>query len=229
VTVVVAARAVEGRSALTDEDVALKEVPVDTVPEGAASTLAQATGKITLVDLYPGEILLVQRLVDPNVISGDGRMALVLADEEVLMALPADDLLSRVGVLKPGDHVDLLFSLDFPTGRTSVSSGEGEGAIGQGTTTQGDDEQATFTLLQNVVVAAIVGGLPPAGGESKLPSALLLTVTPQDALLVKYARDAGGILDLVLRAPGAEGPYESDPVDVDYMIFRYRIPTQVGR
>ena len=92
----------------------MKAVPVATVPEGAIARLTEAIGKLTLVDLYPGEIILAQRLVDPNVTSGDGRQALVVAGEDVLMAFPADDLMSKTGVLKPGDHVDLLFTLDFP-------------------------------------------------------------------------------------------------------------------
>jgi flagella basal body P-ring formation protein FlgA len=67
----------------------LREVPVDAVPEGAGRAAEQALGKVTLVDLYPGEVILAPRLVDPNVISGDGRLALVVAEDEVLMAIPA--------------------------------------------------------------------------------------------------------------------------------------------
>ncbi len=128
VQVVVAARAVAVRSLLAPEDLQLKEVPVTMAPEGAVSAVTDATGKITLVDLYPGEIVLAQRLVDPNVTSGDGRLALVVEGDDVLMAFPADDLMSRTGVLKPGDHVDLLFSLDFPVNRP-LAAGSGGPAL----------------------------------------------------------------------------------------------------
>ena len=47
--------------------------------------------------------------------------------------------------------------------------------------------------------------------------------------MLKYVKDAGGTLDMVLRAPGAEQPAEADPVDVDYVIKRYKLPTEVGR
>ncbi len=85
-----------------------------------------------------------------------------------------------------------------------------------------EDVQATFHVLENLTVAQIVG-------EEGDPTALLLTVNPQDALVLKWAIDADGIQDIVLRAPGVDQPFETDPVDVDYVINRYRIPVQEGR
>jgi Flp pilus assembly protein CpaB len=182
VQVVTAAHAVAVRAKLKAEDLQVKSVPVETVPEGAIRDAAAATGKLTLVDLYPGEIILTQRLVDPNVTSGDGRQAVVVAGEEVLMAFPADDLMSKTGVLKPGDHVDLLFSLDFPVYRGAASpAGAGAAAAGGGVTGQ-DTEKSTFNLLQNVTIAALVAAKTSTGGAANAaPEAILLTVSPQDA------------------------------------------------
>jgi Flp pilus assembly protein CpaB len=143
------------------------------------------------------------------------------------MALPAQDMLSRSGMLSAGDHVDILFSLNFP-------ENSGIGA----TDTQQEDQQTTLGLLQNVTIAALLGGVPaPAaseedGGDSSvttLPDTVLVSISPQDGLAVKYAIDAGGVIDLVLRAPGVEKPFVTDPVDIDYLINRYRIPTGPGR
>jgi hypothetical protein len=70
------------------------------------------------------------------------------------------------------------------------------------------------------------------GGDSSvttLPDTVLVSISPQDGLAVKYAIDAGGVIDLVLRAPGVEKPFVTDPVDIDYLINRYRIPTGPGR
>lgn len=224
VSVVVAAKAVTVRSQLTAEDVVQKELPVQAVPEGAVGDTAAAVGKLTTVDLYPGEVILSQRLVDPNVTSGNGRLALIVAGDQVLMAYPAEDLMSKVGILKPGDHVDLLFTLKFPQ-TTVVQSQSGQGgttSVAETTTTQTSEQNMTFSLLQNLTIAALVGGTGSTQGGS--PQAILLTVSPQDALALKYAKDNGGILDIVLRAPGTENPFESEPVDVNYMVDRYRIP-----
>ena len=244
VPVVVAAHIVSLRSALSEEDLSVKHVPVDTVPEGAISDLAEAVGKITLVDLYVGEAILAQRLVDPNVVSGDGRLSLLVEEDEVMMAFPAQDLMSRIGVLKPGDRVDLLISLEFPTDRgmgvvTSPRPATGESKREE---TQGvvqEEELATFAVLQNVGIAAIVGGrtsasegkapLGVAVAEARSAEAILLTLSSQDALVLKHVMDAGAIQDIVLRAPGAERPFAMEPVDMDYVIDRYQIPTAVGQ
>ena len=218
VPVVVAAQAVKVRSPLTEKDVVIRRMPVNAVPEGALRDVRSAVGKVITTDLYPGEAIVQQRLADPNSKSGDGRMALMVAANEVLMAFPASDLMSKVGMLKPGDHVDMFFSLKFPSNR-------GLGVAGAGAK---DDEMATFNALPNVVLSAIVAGNAPAAasGSQPSPQAILLAVSPQDALVLKYVKDAGGSLDMVLRAPGAEQPIATEPVDVDYLIRRYRIPTE---
>ena len=88
-------------------------------------------------------------------------------------------------------------------------------------------ERTTVDLLSNVTIAGIV---TPLGKEGPVePQALLLTVDPQDALILKYAKDKGGVVDLVLRAPGAEQPFETEPVDSTFFINKYRIPVQAGR
>ena len=226
VQVVVAARAVAVGSQLKAEDLQVKSVPVTAAPEGAISDVAAGTGQLTSVDLYPGEIILAQRLIDPNVTSGDGRTALVVNGEDVLMALPADDLMSKTGVLKPGDHVDLLFTLDFPVYAAAAAGAGGTTAVGG--QTEAGTEKSTFSLLQNVTIAALVTKAASEGGTGT-PDAILLTVSPQDALVLKYVKDSGGILDIVVRAPGSDQPFDAGPVDFDYMINRYRIPVGAGR
>jgi pilus assembly protein CpaB len=226
VTVLTSARALPVRSVLTLDDLQQVELPTDAVPEGAVSTTDAAVGRLTTAALYPGEPIIEQKLVDPNVVSPDGRKALFLLEDEVLMALPAADRLSGSGMLSAGDHVDILFSLMFPENR-------GIGA----TDTQEQDQQTSFGLMQNVTIVALLGGVPaPAAGEDNgekatagPPDTVLVSISPQDALAVKYAIDAGGTIDLVLRAPGVEKPFVTDPVDIDYLINRYRIPTGPGR
>jgi pilus assembly protein CpaB len=220
VPVVVAARAIPVRSQLVPEDLDVIEMPVRVVPETAVGDIEAAAGQLTTVDLYPGEIIVARRLLDPNTIAPDGRLALVINDEEVLMAIPTVDLMSQIGILKAGDHVDLLFTLPFPVGS---AIGGIAGAGGE------EEEPMTFSLLQNVTIAAMVGG-PTATGETEgEPRALLLTLSPQDALVLKYVRDQGGIQDIVLRPPGVEEVYDVDPVDIEYMINRFQIPTEIGQ
>jgi pilus assembly protein CpaB len=229
VPVVVAAHAVAVRSALQEADLQVKSVPVETAPEGAIGDIAAATGKLTTVELYPGEIILSQRLVDPNLVSGDGKTAVLISGEDVLMAIPADDLMSKTGTLKPGDHVDLLFTLDFPSrARQAPAAGGASTTAAAAQNTGSETVKSTFNLLQNVTISAIVTGQTPTSGAQAAP-AILFTVSPQDALVLKYVKDAGAVMDMVVRAPGNEAPSTGEPVDFDYVINRYQIPAGAGR
>jgi pilus assembly protein CpaB len=228
---VVAVAGASVRTVLDEEDVTVRRVQVDALPEGAVTSVEEAVGKITLTDLRPGEVILQDRLLDPNAVFGDGRLAVFMTDEQVLIALPAQDLLSRVHILRPGDRVDLLFSLPVPVDRIP-----GDDDV--------DEEQMTFGLLQNVTIVALTssqigassGSLSKvkgdeSGEDTPLVDAdtILLLLKPQDALVLKYAMDAGGVIDLALRAPDAEQEYDLEPVDVDYLINRYDMPNEVGR
>ncbi|MEA3407629.1 MAG: Flp pilus assembly protein CpaB, partial [Chloroflexota bacterium] len=196
--VVIAARAIPLRTALTEEDLATTEMAVDAVPDGAVAEMEDAVGKVTLVDLYAGEVILAQRLLDPNVITANGRHALLLSEDEVLMAYPAEDLMSRISVLKPGDRVDILISLELPVEGGLIAPAET--TEGTATTTAEEEELVTFVVLENVGIAALPGqtvvrqeaeegGPLPSGGTSEeggRAKALLLTLAEQDALILKY-------------------------------------------
>ena len=227
--VVVAAHAVPLRALLTADDLELRQFPADAIPEGAISRIDDAEGRLSLIDLNPGEPVLAQRLLDPNSVAADARSALFLADNEVLMAIPADDLFSQQDVLKAGDHVDLVISLDFPVTRDMEGISLPVAATDTTVDTRPDDESATFTVLENVTIAAMVYPPDHEAGDGQDPEALLLTLAPQDALVLKYVRDAGGLLDILLRAPDVEQSFGAEPVDLDYVINRYRIPYEQGR
>ena len=225
-SVVVVTRAVGVSGVLTADNVEVQQMPVDSIPESAVRDINQALDKISLVSLYPGEIVLSERLLDPNVVAPGGRMALVLADDNVLMAFPAGDLLNQVNVLNPGDHVDFLFTYEMPVDReTGLLPVSPQGTVGGGTTTEEQPvETLTFDLLQNVTIAQIVRQLDEDGQPTGAPRALLLAIDPQDALVLKYMKDVGATVDMVLRAPGAEGEFAVDPVNLDYVINGYIVP-----
>lgn len=234
VEVVVAARAAPVRTILTADDVKLQEVAPGSAPDNAVKNLEDAVGKVSLTQLFPGEMLLGPRLLKPNTVSADGRYALFINEDELLIALPAQDALSRSGVLKPGDKVDVHVSLDMPTERVPGAANE-----------NAEDEQQTFAELQNLQVAAVLGPQGPIAprevttdtgpigqvnpAEPVEVQTILLTAPAQDALVVKYALDAGGTVSFALRAPDNDKTYQTDPVDVDYLINRYGLPIQVGK
>lgn len=62
---VVVARAVPVRTLIQPEDVEIKQLPVGSVPEDAVTAIDAAVGRVALVQLYPGEAVLGERLLEP--------------------------------------------------------------------------------------------------------------------------------------------------------------------
>jgi Flp pilus assembly protein CpaB len=226
-SVVVAMRTVDARRQLVQADIQLREIAVEAVPEGAIVDIDKAIGMVTLVDLYPGEVLLEQRLLDPNMQAPDGRLALVMAEDEVLMAFPSGDLINNLAVLKAGDRVDFLFTYSLPVGRETGLLTYAQQQNDDETAEAEPTETVTFNLLQNIELAAVVRARNDQGQETGPPQGLLLSLSPQNALVLKYMKDVGATVDLVLRAPGAEGQFPVEPVDLDYIINGYILTGQV--
>jgi pilus assembly protein CpaB len=71
---------------------------------------------------------------------------------------------------------------------------------------------------------------PPEEGEEVTPTPvpqvlpLTLAVTPQQALVLKYAQEAGASMDLVLRSPrDADRELETESVTLEYLLEQYGI------
>jgi len=228
---------------LQPQDLAQIQVPVELAPLNAMVDVEAAVGRITKVPLVTGELVLAHHLADPTNLSQD--LAFVLADDQVLMAFPASDLMSQINLLQRGDVVDVLASIEQPVlpgeaGMTSLAS----------ETDKPQDMLFTFTALQRVQVSAMVvevipnrrTGTSTANASSNLaesnatpqptptpapseiePRAILLALSPQDALVLKHIKDAGGIIDIVLRSPTSTERFELNPVMAEYLRDRYEL------
>ena len=211
VKVLAAARDISVHTVITDADIALQEVPVDVAPEDALTDPKQALGKLSTADISKGEILLPGKLIAPDYVGP--QVALVMDPKQVVVAFPATDLLSTLDVLRPGDHVEIMFSHDF--GKDNLNS------VKTG--------MNTLTILQNVQVAGIIySNTKDAKPGARQAQAILLAMDPQDALVVKYLRDAGASQDLALRSPSSSGTFDVTPVNGDYMLQRFHIQWQAS-
>jgi Flp pilus assembly protein CpaB len=129
-------------------------------------------------------------------------------------------MLAVGGAIREGDSVDVLVSIEY-----SIYDEKGD---------ESKPMQTTFYTIQDVPVLAISGQIDSANaqtGSSKTatqssvagPGMLTILVTPQDALLIKYAREKGTI-DLVLRSPQFHDLVVTDPVYLDYIVRRFELP-----
>ena len=233
VAVVVATHNLSIRSLLEPGDLAILQVPVQLAPLDALSDPQAAVGRITMIPLVTGEVVAQHHLADPSNVTHD--LAFVIGDDQVLMAFPTADLMSQINILQAGDRVDILASLEQPV----LPGPAGE---------EPDKELFTFSALQQVEISAMVVEIVPVSrttasasrttsgettGEPQPtatpqpsevePQAILIALSAQDALVLKYIKDAGGVIDIVLRAPTSLGRFELNPVMAEYLRDRFEL------
>ncbi len=216
VAVIVLTHDVSARSLLKNEDITIKEVPSDVVPKDAVKSKKEAVGKITRVPLVAGEVLVSDWLVSPTATGKD--VAFTMPEGYVVTAIPAADLISRSDILQPGDKIDIMVSLS----RGNMSS---------------ETDMVTLDALQNVTIQGILverisnmgssstaeGSKGQKSAELAPPEGLLVAVSPQDALVLKFFKDSGGMFDIAIRAPTNKKASEVEPVDWKYLSDKYQI------
>jgi len=216
--VVVATHLVARRTVLSETDVEIRELPEDAIRSGAVVKTEDAVGRITLTELNEGEIILAQNLLEITAEGapqeGEVSLAEALEEDEVAVALPATDLMSRFGVVMPGDKVDILFSVNV-VGKTLEEEVPRGGLV-------------ALTTVQDLEILQIVALKPTVveeGEEGEQPSErlLILIADPQQAVIIKYLKDSGGVIDFALRAPTSEQLFDTEPVTINYLARRYGI------
>ena len=227
-SVVVVTRDMFLGDAIVGTDVTLISVPVELAPRDAIATVEETLGKIIKTDLVQGEMVLKHNLADPT--NNNKDLSFILSEDHVLMAFPADDLMSREGLVQRGDIVDI-----FATFTEKVKT------VGETTTTTGEPkepEMRTFTVdtMQKISVTAMVleviqqdnntnplptGSAQPTPAPETRIKAYLLALSPQDALILKHLKDTDAIFDIVLRAPTSTVQFDLTPVTEEYIIEYY--------
>ena len=229
---VVVARTPIGANSLIRADLVIQDER-DEIPSGAINEVSEVVGRRALRDIAEGEVIRVQD-VEPD--EGEQAQAWDLGNEQIAVALPADDVLSQWGAVAPGDHVDVLLSLDViletPMYPEEVLTAE-EGETIQALERDQSMDHVSVLVLQNLEVLRIIQepevevDQQSRTGEEEAPlvarQALILKVDPQDAVLLKYFRDSTGKIDLALRSPDNGTLFDVDPVNINYLIRRYGI------
>lgn len=212
-------------------DVELASVPVEIAPRDAITTLDAAVGKIIKTDLIQGEMVLLHNLADPTNNIGD--LSFILSEDHILMAFPAEDLMSRNRMVQRGDIVDI-----FATFEEEVETVGDTPAV---TDEENEPQTRTFTVdtMQNISVTALVLDIIETTSNTNTEANLLegtnqnttsvdadiktylFALSPQDALILKHLKDTGAIFDIVLRAPTSTMQFELTPVTDEYIIEFY--------
>lgn len=222
--VVVARNPIAANDVIRVDNVTLQER--DQVPSGAAVEVQDVVGGTALRDLAQGEVIKMQ---DLRVITGT---LFSLVEDKLAVAMPAEDILSKWGVIVTGDHVDLLFTLDLvlekPMYPWDLATTEDLEFYGLERDQHFDG--VTVLTLQNLEVLQIIEEPQAQAQQAEeeegpvlRPKALILKVEPQDAVVLKYLMDLDGDIQLALRSPDNEALFNVQPVNINYLMLRYGI------
>lgn len=236
VLVVMASKDVPDGSAITAGELDMQPFPADFVPHGAIVSPDNAIGKYTTTQITKGQIVLNNQL-SSTLRAGELSLSVPTGMEAV--ALPMTDLMSENGAIKAGDHVDILLTLNLDKIAITGSGPSATPVAVVGSTNA--ENPVTQTTLQDVEVLAVgsVNSSSSGGGTSATTAgsstgtatrgAVIVLVSPQDALVLKYAKDSGGVVDLALRAPGDSQKVTTDPVTIDRLFsrFNFQVPGPV--
>jgi Flp pilus assembly protein CpaB len=235
--VVVARNPIAANSILRADNLTVEER--QEIPSGAAVRVQDVLGAMTLRDIAEGEVILMQDVANVGMSSGiteTRNLPLLLGNDKIAVALPADDILSNWGAVLPGDHVDVLFTIDViletPLRPEDIVTNDEGQILSQMERDQSLDSVSVLTL-QDLEVLQIVEEPQPQLQEQgqqqqqaagTVPKrALILKIDPQDAVVLKYLRDSVGKIDLALRSPTNSTLFDVQPVNINYLVLRYGI------
>jgi Flp pilus assembly protein CpaB len=162
-----------------------------------------------------GQPLLNSELVS-NTVAGAVDYSTLLNPGEVAEAISVGPVAAVNGVIQPSDHVDLLMSIKFDLTKDAAARHpfytDNGTVIGPSTTstTWVGSLWETQTTIQNLRVLGVAG------------TTYTLAMSHQDALLLKWVKDEGGTVDLVVRAGDDSGRkptlFHTTAVLPDYVI-----------
>lgn len=226
VYVIMAARDIPELVPVSADALVVKPFPADFVPAGAIAAPEQAVGKFTTTRIVKDQILLSAHLSPTR---RAGNVAASVPKGKVAVAFPGNDILSGIGAIRAGDRVDILLSLQLPQQQQTTPGAPP--ALGSQGPVQTSSNLSVQTTMQNVEVLAVgqeatapsntgsIGGNRPAG------MVITFLVDHQDALVLKFIKDSGGVIDLALRSPDDNQAVQTDAVTLStiYDQFKFRL------
>ena len=228
---------VEGR-------IGLQPWPKDYIPQGALRSLDEAAGKLAAGPIPQGTILQPELLMSPADLMTMGELGKLVEPGLVAISFPIDELSSVSYGIQPGDHIDVLMTFFFLDLDQQTQSKEPlcpplcpgpEGQVQAEGAAQRPRLAAQLTLQNIEILGVGRWAYQPqptteeqqqqaASGEAvqvELPQYVTLMVTPQDALVLKLAREYGASIDLAVRAQDDMQQFATQQVTLDYILARF--------
>ncbi|WP_243103638.1 MULTISPECIES: Flp pilus assembly protein CpaB [unclassified Dehalobacter] len=196
---VVAAADISSRSILKADQLQIKQVPLSGYPQGGASTVKELTGRVLLVDVSQGDVLLSPMLGDPYQKTGSSSGAsadsfsLTVPSGKRAVAIPVDLVGSVSYKVKAGDHVDVLITMDIKD-------------------SQGNQRTITSLAAQDVLVLNTGETILKEGETAENPGSYILALSVSQSMSITLGGEKGSIR-LLLRNPANKETYTEAPID----------------
>jgi Flp pilus assembly protein CpaB len=224
----------------------LKEMPKEVIPEGALRTLEGTSGMLAAGPLPQGTIVQFEMLISPEEMMREGTLSQLVEPGFLGVAFPIDELASVSYGVQAGDYVDILVTFPFieidedtqmkePLCPPLCPGGEG----GEATAQLSIQEQRLVTqlTLQDVLVLGVGRWVyrleSPEEGRAESdnegttvepPQFITLMLEPQDALVIKLAREMNAEIDLGVRGRDDHTEFTNiQQVTLDYILARFNI------
>ena len=213
--VVVASHDIAAGTRVTEEMLTLKPIASDAVLPGVFLKTEEVVGQVTRVPLVSGEQVIPTKVAATGVAITDVEnppLAFVIPEGKRAVSVEVSSVIGASGLIRPGDYVDVILTVQVQSGDASGGAGTGESA---------NRDQLARTILQNALVLAVDQdvALPAAGGEEGAPpstddgaksnaeaSTVTLAVSPVHGEVLTVAETCGenfgGRLALALRPFG---------------------------
>lgn len=220
--VLVAATDIVPNSVITRSQVVTATFPADLVPADAIKNISEVLGSTATSSVFSGQILLQRQFIAA---AGRTGASVNIPPGKVLVAFPSTDMLNSTGAVQPGDRVDILLTIPI-SGTSRLDSGAPTGSQ----LAPGSRAIVTQGTIQNIEVYT-VGLWSPPGQQPANSNAnnregaglkiITFIVDHQEALILKFIKDNGGTIDLVVRSAQDNQIAQTDPVTIDYLVDLY--------
>lgn len=200
ITVLTAAAPIPADTPITADMLTAAELPSEAVLPGAMTDPSQVVGKVAKAEIYPGEQLLGEKLVEPGE-SSENTLAYAIEPGMRAITIAVSETSGVAFMITPGNHIDILGAIMYDD--TSADAGGGDPAAGNAASGESGAKSYTTLLLENVHVLAVDRVLSKSGKvntDAPVYTTLTLQVTPEEAMKLSMAQFEGE-LRMLLRSP----------------------------
>jgi pilus assembly protein CpaB len=227
----------------------IKKVPKEGLSESVVQDLQETQGMLAAVQIEQGDVIYANMLQTPEEQMQQAKLGKLVEVGYVAVAFPISELSSVSYGIQPGDHVDILVTFPFIDIDQDTQIREplcppvcpGTGGLeGESQSVTGSDQIPRLAAQLTVQNAEVLGvgrwnykvtaaqeqqaqgrNQEAAAPPEEPPEYITLMLEPQDALVLKLAREYKASIDLAVRAVDDGQPFATQQVTLDYILTRF--------